>query len=622
MERQNCMKETPLVDSIHSIEDFKRIDEQELDRLADEIRSFLVERVSHTGGHLASNLGVVELTIALHRVFDSPADKIVFDVGHQAYVHKILTGRAAEFDKLRQKDGISGFPKRSESPHDAFGTGHASTSVSAALGILRAERMLGGKGSVVAVLGDGALTGGLCFEALNDAGQSKQPLIVVLNDNDMSISHNVGAVNRHLNRMRTSRSYQHFKHNTAEFLRKLPKVGARLFGSVLHLKNKIKYLLIPNVLFEEMGFTYLGPVDGHDTAELIEVLARAKQFEGPVIIHAVTKKGKGYALAEQNPEKFHGIGKFDIDTGAVSGSQRESNSSVFARTLCGLAGTDSRIVGITAAMPKGTGLDRFAAEYPERFFDVGIAEEHAVTMAAGMAAAGARPVVAIYSTFLQRAYDEILHDVCLQGLPVVFAIDRAGLVGEDGETHQGVYDISFLRAMPGITILSPVSQEELSEMLRLALSQNGPVALRYNRGALMSRAVTQPVEIGVWEEILPLSGGRVTILASGRMVETALEACDGLPVSLVNVRCIKPMDAAMLARIAAQGTPVITLEDGVRTGGFGEAVQAEIGHAVRVVSCGVGEMPVRHASVREQDALSGLSSEEIRQVILKCLEWV
>lgn len=614
------MAEPPLLDSIHSIEDFKRIDRKDLPRLAAEIRSFLVEKVSHTGGHLASNLGVVELTIALHRAFDSPQDKIIFDVGHQAYVHKIITGRVAEFERLRQMDGISGFPKRTESPHDAFGTGHASTSISAALGILRAERMLGGTGSVVALVGDGALTGGLCFEALNDAGQSKQPLIVVLNDNDMSISHNVGALNRSLSRMRTSRSYRRFKHNTAEFLRKLPKVGARMFGDALRLKNRIKYFLIPNVLFEEMGFTYLGPVDGHDIDTLIEVFARAKQLESPVIIHAVTKKGKGYALAEQNPEKFHGIGKFDRDTGQVNGSAQESNSSVFSRTLCSLARTDSRIVAITAAMPQGTGLDRFGAEFPDRFFDVGIAEAHAVTMAAGMAAAGARPVVAIYSTFLQRAYDQILHDVCLQSLPVVFAIDRAGLVGEDGETHQGVYDIAFLRMMPGITVLSPSSQEELAEMLRLALMSNGPVAIRYNRGALPSHPITQPVQIGKWEELLPLFQSKVVLIASGRLVKNALEACAGLPAALINARSVKPMDDALLLHVAAHGMPVITLEDGVIAGGFGEAVQAKIGHAVEVIACGVGEAPVRHGPIAEQDALCGLNTEEIRETILKLLE--
>ena len=614
------MAEPPLLDSIHSIEDFKRIDRKDLPRLAAEIRSFLVEKVSHTGGHLASNLGVVALTIALHRAFDSPQDKIIFDVGHQAYVHKIITGRVAEFERLRQMDGISGFPKRTESPHDAFGTGHASTSISAALGILRAERMLGGTGSVVALVGDGALTGGLCFEALNDAGQSKQPLIVVLNDNDMSISHNVGALNRSLSRMRTSRSYRRFKHNTAEFLRKLPKVGARMFGDALRLKNRIKYFLIPNVLFEEIGFTYLGPVDGHDIDTLIEVFARAKQLESPVIIHAVTKKGKGYALAEQNPEKFHGIGKFDRDTGQVNGSAQESNSSVFSRTLCSLARTDSRIVAITAAMPQGTGLDRFGAEFPDRFFDIGIAEAHAVTMAAGMAAAGARPVVAIYSTFLQRAYDQILHDVCLQSLPVVFAIDRAGLVGEDGETHQGVYDIAFLRMMPGITVLSPASQEELAEMLRLALMSNGPVAIRYNRGALLSHPITQPVQIGKWEELLPLFQSKVVLIASGRLVKNALEACAGLPAALINARSVKPMDDALLLHVAAHGMPVITLEDGVIAGGFGEAVQAKIGHAVEVIACGVGEAPVRHGPIAEQDALCGLNTEGIRKTILELLE--
>ncbi|MBE5785699.1 MAG: 1-deoxy-D-xylulose-5-phosphate synthase [Clostridiales bacterium] len=609
-----------MLDSIRSPEDIKRIDADRLPELAEEIRSFLVEKVSGTGGHLASNLGVVELTIALHRVFDSPADKLIYDVGHQAYVHKILTGRAAEFGSLRQKDGISGFPKRSESIHDAFGTGHASTSVSAALGILRAEKMLGGSGHVVAVTGDGALTGGLCFEALNDAGQSKQPLIVVLNDNDMSISHNVGALNRHLNRMRTSRSYRRFKHNTAEFLQKLPKVGQKMFDGALRMKNRIKYFLIPNVLFEELGFTYLGPVDGHDIESLIEVLKRAKRLDAPVIIHAVTKKGKGYALAEENPAKFHGIGKFDIDTGIVQKSGGESNSSVFGKTLAELAAKDSRIVAITAAMPLGTGLDRFQDVFPSRFYDVGIAEEHAVTMAAGMAAAGAKPVAAVYSTFLQRAYDELLHDICLQGLPVVFGVDRAGLVGEDGETHQGVYDIAFLRTLPGMCILSPATQEELAAMIPLALSQNGPVAIRYNRGILMRAPLTTPVVIGKWEEIRFVAEGKIVLLASGRMVKTALLAAEGLPVSIVNARCLKPMDEEMLQRIKEHGKPVFTLEDGILSGGFGEAVKAKIGSDVEVLSFGVGEQPVRHASVAEQDKLCGMDADTVREKLLQYLE--
>lgn len=614
------MKRTPLLDSIRSPQDLKRIDVDRLPELAEEIRSFLVEKVSCTGGHLASNLGVVELTIALLRVFDLPEDKVIYDVGHQAYVHKMLTGRSAEFDSLRQKGGISGFPKRSESVYDAFGAGHASTSVSAALGILRAEKLLGGDGHVIAVIGDGAMTGGLCFEALNDAGQSKQPLIVILNDNDMSISYNVGALNGHLNRMRTSRSYRRFKHNTAEFLHNLPRIGQKMFDMALNIKNRIKYFLIPNVLFEELGFTYLGPVDGHDIESLIEVLKRAKRLGDPVIIHAVTKKGKGYSLAEENPEKFHGIGKFDAETGIVRKSAGESNSSVFGKTLTELAAKDSRIVAITAAMPQGTGLDRFRKAFPSRFYDVGIAEEHAVTMAAGMAAAGARPVAAIYSTFLQRAYDELLHDVCLQNLPVVFGIDRAGLVGEDGETHQGVYDIAFLRTLPGMCILSPATQEELAAMIPLALTQTGPVAIRYNRGALMSAQLQTPVEIGKWEEIAPAEEGKIIVLASGRMVKTALSAAEGLPVSVINVRSIKPMDEEMLLRIKRCGKPVFTVEDGILSGGFGEAVKAMIGSEVEVVCFGVGEQPVKHAPVSEQDKLCGMDAESIREKLLEYLE--
>lgn len=614
------MKRTPLLDSIRSPEDIKRIHENKLPELAEEIRSFLVEKVSNTGGHLASNLGVVELTIALHRVFNCPEDKLIFDVGHQAYVHKILTGRSAEFDSLRKQGGLSGFPKRSESVYDAFGAGHASTSVSAALGILRAEKMLGRNGHVAAVIGDGAMTGGLCFEALNDAGQSKQPLIVILNDNDMSISHNVGALNRHLSRMRTSRSYRRFKHNTAEFLHNLPRIGQKMFDRAARMKNRIKYFLIPNVLFEELGFTYIGPVDGHDIESLIEVLKRAKRLEEPVIIHAVTKKGKGYPYAEEDPARFHGIGKFDIDTGISPKVKGESNSAVFGKTLTELAKNDPRIVAITAAMPQGTGLDTFQNAFPSRFYDVGIAEEHAVTMAAGMASAGLKPVAAIYSTFLQRAYDELLHDVCLQSLPVVFGVDRAGLVGEDGETHQGVYDIAFLRTLPGMCILSPSTQEELAAMLPLALSQNGPVAIRYNRGALMRAPLKEPVAIGKWEELQKVEQGKITILASGRMVKTAIDAAEGLPVSVINARCLKPMDEDILAKLVEHGKPVFTLEDGILSGGFGEAVKAKIGARVEVVSFGIGEEPVRHASVAEQDLICGMDADTVSNKLLHYLE--
>ena len=609
------MAETPLVNSIHSIEDFKRIDPKQYPELAAQIRSFLVEKVSRTGGHLASNLGVVELTIALHAVFHSPEDKLIFDVGHQAYVHKILTGRAGEFDSLRKKGGLSGFPKRCESEHDAFDTGHASTSISAALGIARGDAILGRKRSVVAILGDGALTGGVSFEALNDAGQSKLPLIVVVNDNAMSISKNVGAMSRHLYQMRGSASYQRFKSGIAEFLHKIPRVGQRLSNRFLRLKNRIKYLLIPNVLFEELGFTYLGPVDGHDTAALTKVLCQARELGRPVVVHALTVKGKGYVFAENDPERFHGIGRFDARTGKVNITNGGiSNSSVFAEQLTRLAEQDKRIAAITAAMPSGTGLDEFAGRFPARFFDVGIAEEHAVTMAAGMALAGARPVVAIYSTFLQRAYDQIIHDVCLQGLPVVFAIDRAGLVGEDGETHQGVYDISFLMNLYGMSVMSPATREELRQMLTLALSLEHPCAIRYNRGSLPDRPLRGPIVFGQWEEICPIAP--VTVVAQGRLVATALAACEGTQAGVVNARFLKPMDEGMLRRIGEKARHVITLEDGMKENGMGAAIRCRLAGKAETHVLGVIEEPVLHASIQEQDEVCGISQAQVRQLVL------
>lgn len=611
------MKETPLLDTINSIEDFRRIDRNKLPELAAEIRAFLVETVSKTGGHLASNLGVVELTIALHSVFDSPNDALVFDVGHQSYVHKLLTGRRNEFATLRQKGGMSGFPKRSESPHDAFNTGHASTSVSAALGILRANEILGKKGAVVAIIGDGALTGGLSYEALNDAGQSKLPLIVVINDNDMSISHNVGAMSRHLYNMRASASYQRFKGFVADLLHRIPRIGQRLSNSVLRFKNRIKYLLLPNVMFEEMGFTYLGPVDGHDIKAMSHVLFQAKELCHPVVVHMITTKGKGYEFAEKDPEKFHGIGKFDPDTGECIAKKGKSNSEIFAATLSELARRDSTIAAITAAMPTGTGLDLFAREYPERFFDVGIAEEHAVTMAAGMASAGMKPVVAVYSSFLQRAYDEIIHDVCLQDLPVVFAIDRAGLVGEDGETHHGVYDMSFLRNLPNMTVMAPSSQEELRAMLTLALGLGHPCAIRYNRGTLPSIPLDTPVEYGRWETVKEAGG--ITVIAEGRLVRTALSAAEGLDAAVINARFINPTDTALLDRAAARSKCIITLEDGIVKGGLGSAVAEYLCGKTKLVTLGMPERPVLHASIAQQDEECGISAARVRAEIERAI---
>ncbi len=612
------MTHTPLLDSIHNIEDFRRIERRDLPRLAEEIRAFLVESVAKTGGHLASNLGVVELTIALHLAFHSPEDRLVFDVGHQSYVHKLITGRKAEFAALRQKGGLSGFPKRSESAHDAFETGHASTSISAALGMLRADAMLSRARSVLAVVGDGALTGGLCFEALNDAGQSKLPLIVVVNDNNMSISHNVGALSRNLYKMRASGSYQRFKSFVANALVRIPKIGQGLSNRVLRFKNRIKYLLLPNVLFEEMGFTYLGPVNGHSIDAMVNVLEQAKALHHPVVVHALTVKGRGYDYAENDPEKFHGVGKFDPSTGDCGRRSGQTNSAVFGEALVKLAQVDPRIAAITAAMPTGTGLDGFAKRFPARFFDVGIAEAHAVTMAAGMASAGAKPVVAIYSTFLQRAYDQIIHDVCLQNLPVVFAIDRAGLVGEDGETHQGIYDISFLRNLPNLTILSPSSVEELEGMLAYALSLDTPCAIRYNRGSLRVDCGAKPAIDGTWETLR--EAREVTVVATGRLVQTALDASEGLDAGVVSARFLKPLDGAALGAIGKVSRTLITLEDGSVEGGLGSALAQHYQGKPRVIRLGVPEAPVLHASIPQQDELCGISVDQVRAAVVRALE--
>ena len=613
--------ELTLLKRIHDPSDLKALSREELSLLADEMRKYMVSTVAKNGGHLSSNLGIVELTIALHLCFDFKKDRLVFDVGHQCYPHKLLTGRAEEFSTLRKKDGISGFPKTSESEYDAFNVGHSSTAASAALGILRALRLEGDNESrVVAVVGDGALTGGLAYEALDDAGEKELPFIVILNDNKMSIAGNVGGMSSHLSKLRTSRGYKRLKKRVAGRLNKIPLIGKGLSKSIERLKNRIKYFMLPNVLFEELGYTYAGPFDGHDIDELVKILEHARKnvTDKPMLIHVLTQKGKGYAPAEQDPERFHGIGSFD----EVSGKSRSAlnNSKLFAAELCSLAEKDERIVAITAAMPSGTGLSEFKKQFPDRFFDVGIAEQHAVTMAAGMASAGLKPVFAVYSTFLQRGYDQLLHDVCLQNLPVVFGIDRAGLVGADGETHQGVYDIAYLSTLPnGFKLLSPSSQEELAEMLDLAVAQqNGPCGVRYGRGLLPSRKLNTVVPMDEWEMVRNIK--TCTVVASGRLLEVAEKACEGLSVGLINARKLCPLGQRELRMLDGAKT-IITVEDGSRDSGFG-AQLARLACAegrLKLLTLGVPSFPITAATPQEQDELCGLTAEQIRQVILKNL---
>ena len=568
-----------LLDGIHSPEDVKKLKNSQLEELASEIREFLIEKVSKTGGHLASNLGVVELTLALHSVFNTPEDKIVWDVGHQSYVHKILTGRKDRFDALRQAEGISGFPKVNESPHDCFNTGHSSTSISAALGIAKARDIRKENYSVVAVIGDGALTGGMAFEALNDAGRSPNNLIVILNDNEMSIAQNVGGMSRYLSKIRTEPFYFKVKEDIDIILNKIPAIGKSAAKALDTVKGTIKYMIMPGIIFEELGFKYLGPINGHSVPELKKVLSRAKMIKGPVFIHICTQKGKGYTHAQENPHVFHSISPFEIETGEAKASSGPSYSEIFGNKMMELAAADRSVVAITAAMPHGTGLDRFSKVCPERFFDVGIAEQHAVTFAAGLARNGMKPVVAIYSSFLQRAYDQILHDVAVQNLHVVFAIDRAGIVGEDGETHQGLYDLSFLSHMPNLTILSPCDYREFEDMLQYAvLKHDGPIAVRYPRGKgpdLLAPA--QPVAYGHAAKLR--QGDDVSLLAVGNMVEVAVKAAGmlaekGISADVINARFVKPLDEKTILNSAMKTKRVITMEDNTVMGGFGSSVMS------------------------------------------------
>ena len=608
-----------ILDRIHKENDIKKISRSELPRLAGEIREFLIEKVSRNGGHLGSNLGVVELTIALHRQLTLPRDKIVFDVGHQAYIHKLLTGRREGFDTLRQFGGMSGFPKRAESDCDVFDTGHSSTSISVGLGLVKARDLKNEKYTVVSVIGDGSLTGGLAYEGLNNAAKLKTNYIIILNDNAMSISENVGGMSKYLQGIRTAVGYQNFKIGMEEFLLKSMPKGDRVLDNLKKIKSSMKQLVVPGMLFEDMGITYLGPVDGHDIGMLEKTIKEAKNIKHTVIIHVCTRKGKGYAPAERHPARFHGTGPFDIETGLPKEhSGKASYTDVFSTVMIKLAARNDNVIAITAAMPDGTGLKRYRNIYPERFADVGIAEGHAVTFAAGLAAGGMKPIVAIYSSFLQRSYDEILHDVCIGSLPVVFAIDRAGIVGADGETHQGIFDLSFLSTMPNMTIMAPKNKWELSDMMKFAVTMDSPVAVRYPRAAAYCGLEEYRAEIEYGKSELIYEEGGVAIFAAGAMVEVAEKVREilkekGYECSLVNARFIKPLDGDMLIRMSESHDLIVTMEDNVLSGGYGEHVTAfcEMNELkASVLSIAVPDEFVPHGSIailREKLGMDPLS---------------
>ena len=599
----------PILDTINGIKDLKALKEKQLPALCEELRAFLVEHVSQTGGHLASSLGAVDLIVAMHYVFDSPNDKLIFDVGHQAYAHKILTGRKDAFCTLRQENGISGFPKNSESEHDVFNTGHASTAISAALGMARAMRLNGDTHLAVALVGDGAMTGGLSFEALDDAGRDKLPLLIILNDNQMSISKNVGGLNNSLTTMRTNRTYNAFKRSLTGAL-ETSKFGKFLSRHMEHFKNRAKRFLAPNLPFEEFGILYLGPIDGHDVRKLVKYLRRCRELRKPMILHAITTKGKGYPFAVENPEKFHGIAPFEVMTGKVSSERQKTCSEVFGETMLRLAKENEKIVAITAAMPTGTGLTEFSETYPDRFFDVGIAEAHAVTMAAGLAKGGLRPVVAIYSSFLQRAYDSILHDVCLQNLPVVFAVDRAGLVGADGETHQGIFDPAYLSAMPNLAVYAPSSQNELSAMLEMAVSRKEPSVVRYPRGSLPDVPMKTNLYFGHWEIVEPLT--ETVIITFGTLLPLGKWIAKKQGVGLVNARFLQPLDEEMISYFRKNGTRLLVLEE--NTVSLGEKL-ALAANPCRVRSIAIPSEPVSHASVNRQRERYGFTEENVTKVL-------
>lgn len=613
-----------ILEQIKGPEELQALSPEELKILAQEIREFLIRSISHTGGHLASNLGVVELTIALFKSFHLPEDKIIWDVGHQSYTHKILSGRMKEFDELRQYGGISGFPKRKESPYDSFDTGHSSTSISAGLGIAQGRDILGQDYRVVSVIGDGALTGGMAYEALNNAARMKKNFIIVLNDNKMSISENVGGMSRYLNGLRTGSGYNDLKKNVADALEQIPLVGSAMIDKIKRTKNSIKQLFIPGMLFENMGITYLGPVDGHNIQALCRVLKEAQNLDHAVLVHVMTKKGKGYEPAEKNPSHFHGVGPFEVETGkSLAKKEHPDYTDVFSRKICQLGERYPKLVAVTAAMPDGTGLSAFGKKFPDRFFDVGIAEAHAVTSAAGMAAAGLKPVVAVYSSFLQRAYDQILHDVCIQNLPVLFAVDRAGLVGSDGETHQGIFDYSYLTSIPNMSVMAPKNLWELRAMLEFAVDYNGPLAIRYPRGQAYRglKQFCQPIAYGKGEMLYEEED--IALLAVGSMVSTGEHVRDklkaeGYRCSLANGRFVKPFDRELVAHLAQNHRLIVTMEENVLQGGFGLEITAFIHEnypQVKVLNIALPDAYVEHGNVSLLREELGIDSGSILKKI-------
>lgn len=615
-----------VLNRINSTEDLKSLNHKEKEQLAQDLREYIINIVSKNGGHLASNLGVVELTIALHSVFDTPKDKIVWDVGHQTYVHKILTGRKNQMYTLRKMDGLSGFPKTSESEYDCFNTGHSSTSISVALGMARARDILNETNKVIAVIGDGALTGGMAEEAINDAGASKSNIIVILNDNEMSISKNVGGVSRLLGKIRTKKAYTRANEKVKSRVARIPKIGTKLVGFTSKVKSSIKQFFIPNMYFEDIGYTYLGPVDGNNIEDVETVLEQSKKCKGPVLVHVVTKKGKGYKPAEKNPAKFHGTSPFNIKTGDPIKAKGKDYSAVFGDKLVELAKKDNRIVAITAAMSDGTGLSNFKKRYPKRFFDVGIAEQHAVSMAAGMAKSGLIPVIPIYSSFYQRAYDQVIHDVCMQNLHVVMCADRAGIVGNDGETHQGLLDMASFACVPNLTIMAPKDFKELEQMLEAAINYDAPILIRYPRGGQASNKFDKHPKIAIGKSELIKEGSNVTIVAIGKMVERAVEVSKGLAEAgvsseVINARFIKPFDEESIIKSIEKTKNVITIEDGFLRGGLATTLNELIAkneiQNVKIINFGYDDEYIKHGSVQEIEQKYGLDAKSI---IAKWLE--
>ena len=617
-----------VLDKIQRPNDVKELKEQELPVLADEIRQFIIDKVSDNGGHLASNLGVVELTIALHRCLNFPQDKLIWDVGHQSYTHKILTGRKNGFDSLRKYHGMSGFPKRDESNCDAFDTGHSSTSLSSGLGMVCARELKKEKYKVVSVIGDGSLTGGLAFEALNNAASLKSNYIMILNDNHMSISENVGGLSHYLAGVRTAKGYTNFKKNVKASLSKMNAIGEELERNIRRAKSMLKQVFIPGMFFEDMGITYLGPIDGHNIEALTEVIEDAKQVEGAVLIHVITEKGKGYEPAQLHPESYHGVGPFIKKNGMAKKPKEEATyTDIFAKTICELAQTHEKLITITAAMMDGCGLKGFAKRFPDRFFDVGIAEEHAVTFACGLAAGGFHPFFAVYSSFLQRGYDQILHDMCMQNLPVTLMLDRAGLVGNDGETHQGVFDLSYLTMIPNMTVFAPKNRYEFQDAIAFAADFEAPMAIRYPKtdAVRVLKEYREPIKLGKSEWIR--RGSRVALLAIGTMVETAMEveellAKDGIDATVVNLRFAKPLDYEMLDEVLDYHSLIVTMEENVLSGGVGEHICRYVelhSTGVRVIACGIPDKFIHQGSIKELLEETGLDAQSIYQKIITML---